>query len=588
MTAPTLSRHRIALERTATALERLRDLALEAGNEEDAQALLLEADRLRSSTFRVLVVGEFSRGKSTLINAMLGRRLLPARLRPTTSTLLRIRHGRCDAAEVVRDNGSVQPLPLDALGDATSVGGAASVGVREVRLQLDVPLLADGLEIVDTPGVNDLSTLREDLTLAHLPDADAAIFVLDAKACFTESERRFLASNVLTSNVARVFFVVNKLDQLDPPYNARDVEALRARVLAIVRPLVEAPRVFLLAARPALEGALSADPDLRSRSGLHDFLGALGQFLVEERGVARVERALRVAWARHSSVVEGLTLRAALLRERRDQSARMRLEQLERVSVVEAELARLRVDWRRTVEAQVAPVRERVVARAAALRRALEVPSELAGAEAALHQAFVDLAQRAVADLRTGIGAAAQAMAGQLDPERPALRWGPTESGRVDVSGLAPVAPGGPLVTTRSAMTAAGVMGAASLLGLFTPGVVLFAGLLAFLHVRSKEEVEEASGRARSVDLQAGVQEAARRLLATLDEEQRTLEPAAWAELAEPVTRRLASARSALESAESDLSRSERERAEAADALMALRGRLDAAFAALSDEAGAC
>ncbi len=534
------------------------------------------------------MVGEFSRGKSTLINAMLGRRLLPARLRPTTSTLIRVRHGAHDAVEVLKD-GVVTPWTMEKLPEVTSVGGQAS-GVREVHIAVDVPLLADGVEIVDTPGVNDLSTLREDITLAHLPDADAAIFVLDAKACFTDSERRFLTTSVLASNVARIFFVVNKLDQLDPPYNAADIDDLRARVLGIVGPLVPEPRVFMLAARPALEGSLMGDDDLRARSGLPDFLGALGRFLVEERGAARIGRALRVASARHSGMVEGLSLRAALLRERREDAAGRRTEKLRQVGQVEEELERLRMEWQQRVEAEVASVREGVLARAAALQQTVSGTPEAAGMELRLHNAFVDLAQRSVTELHAGIGRAARSMQGLLDPDQPGLRWvsdAPAGGAATNLSRLAPAAPEAPLVTPRSAMAAAGMMGAVSLIGLFTPAVVLFAGLLAFLHVRSKEEDEEAPGRARSLVLQERVQEATRRLLEKLVEERESAGRAAWAELAQTVTARQSSARAALAAAEADLAQDERARREAAETLGVFRERLNEAMRALQDDVGA-
>lgn len=579
-----LSDYRSRVERAAAGIESLRGLALDAGLHDDAQALLLEVDRLRESAFRVVVIGEFSRGKSTLINALLGRPVLPARLRPTTSTLLRIRHGQRDSVTVTRADGTLSPWDLSRLAEVSTVTGDGAGGVREVIIELDGPFLAQGVELIDTPGVNDLSTLREDITLSYLPSADAAIFVLDAKACFTETERRFLTQQVLASNVTRVFFVVNKADQLDPPYNADDLTRLRERVHAMVRPYVAEAMVFALAAKPALDAAIAGDEHRRAESGLPDFLGALGRFLVDQRGATRVERSLRIAAARHDGIVGGLELRAGLLHERREDAASRRGEHVQRFQQTEAELQRMGVAWRERVEATLVPIREGIVAQAAHIQRGLVSGAVGDDSERHLRAAFVDLAERAMGQLRQGIVAAARSAVsdGQAAPTRGMLSPAPTAGG-FDLASLQPTNPSGPLVTPGSTLTAAGVMGVAALLGIFSPGVIVFAGVMAFLHTRSHEERAGDPARTRSVELQAMVQEAARRLLVRLDEEGRTLAAAAWQELAHPALARLESQRAALVAAEEDLLRSDVERRRELDGLTALRLRLDATMRGLVD-----
>ena len=579
-----LSNYRGRMARTAAGIEALRTLALDAGLHADAQALLLEVDRLREATFRIVVIGEFSRGKSTLINALLGRAVLPARLRPTTSTLLRIRHGKQDAAWVTQADGTVAPWELSRINEVSSVTGSAAGGVREVTIELDAPLLANGVELIDTPGVNDLSTLREDITLSYLPAADAAIFVLDAKACFTETERKFLTQHVLNRNLGRVFFVVNKADQLNPPYNADDLQRLRERVTTLLRPYLPDPRVFLLAAKPALDGALSGDDQKRAESGVPHFIGALGTFLAEERGSTRVERALRVAAARHDGVVSGLELRSALLRERREVAATRIGEHREGADRAAVELERLRKGWNQRVEAEIVPVRAAVVEHAARIQRAVAAASTLGDAGRQLQQAFIELTERAMVQLRTGILASARAASANGENFAPGVGGQPVVTASA-ADHLVPIVPQTAFLTPASTLTAAGVMGVAALLGLFSPGVIVFAGVMAFLHTRTREEAAEKPAQLRSVELQARVQEAARRVLARLDEEAGSLAETAWRELAQTAIARHDNERGALAAAEADLSRTDDDRERETKGLAILRLRLDATMRDLVDGA---
>lgn len=576
-----LSEYHDRVERAAAGIETLRGLALDAGLQDDAQALLLEVDRLRESAFRVVVIGEFSRGKSTLINALLGRQLLPARLRPTTSTLLRIRHGRRDSVTVTRADGTVVPWELSRLTEVSTVTGDTAVGVREVIIEVDAPFLAQGVELIDTPGVNDLSALREDITLSYLPSADAAIFVLDAKACFTETERRFLTQQVLASNVSRVFFVVNKADQLDPPYNASDLATLRERVCAMVRPYIAEPMVFALAAKPALDAALAGDDHRRAESGLPDFLGALGRFLVEQRGATRVDRCLRIAAARHAGIVAGLELRAGLLAERREDAASRRGEHVQRFERTEAELRHMGTAWRERVEATLVPIREGILAEAAQIQRGLASGALDDDTERHLRAAIMGIAERAMGQLRQGIVLAARAVTAAGNGQAGDVLSGGPAASRPSLASLQSSAPSGPLVTPGSTLTAAGVMGVAALLGIFSPGVIIFAGVMAFLHTRSHEDRAEEPARARSLELQDMVREAARRLLIRLDEEGQTLAATAWLELAHPALARLESERGALAAAEDDLRRGDAERRRELDGLAELRLRLDATMRGL-------
>ena len=143
---------------------------------------------------RVVVFGEFNRGKSTLINALLGREVLPASLVPTTGHLIHLLAGGpggADEAHIYFLDGRVEQCALDALEDCVVLNeqGQAREDVAQVEVTVcGCPLLDAGVVLVDTPGLNDhaTQTARAKSAIAR---ADLVLLVLDARALLTESER---------------------------------------------------------------------------------------------------------------------------------------------------------------------------------------------------------------------------------------------------------------------------------------------------------------------------------------------------------------------------------------------------------------
>jgi hypothetical protein len=223
------------------------------------EALRRIAGRWQTPRVPVVVAGEVSTGKTTLINALIGERLLPADAAPTTSAAVRVHYApRRDATVTVTSEGKTSIEPLDPIDFALYLtrGGTQKIekrhgrGARVVRaeLGLPVPLLAGGLELLDTPGAGGLELAHRHVALAGLVDADAVIFVTRAGEPMSATERLFLAEAV--ERVARCVVVITHLDQLpDADEVVTDARAMLADRNQWEKLLDDPERADILAAR---------------------------------------------------------------------------------------------------------------------------------------------------------------------------------------------------------------------------------------------------------------------------------------------------------------------------------------------------
>ena len=136
------------------ALDKALDELAALGTEADREQIESLRERLAAARLRVLVAGEAKRGKSTLINALLGREVLPVGVTPLTSVATAVRFGDDPRVEVRFADGHEEKQPLAALWDLVTERGNPGNRrrVADVTVYLDAPLLAHGVELVDTPG----------------------------------------------------------------------------------------------------------------------------------------------------------------------------------------------------------------------------------------------------------------------------------------------------------------------------------------------------------------------------------------------------------------------------------------------------
>lgn len=265
-----------------------------AAGEDRCQALLV---KLAEDRFNLAVLGQFKRGKSSLMNAVIGRDLLPTGVLPLTSVVTTLCYGPAERLLITRRDWTLtQELPLTDLADyVTERGNPGNVkGVMTAQVEVPVPFLRRGLYFIDTPGVGSASAANTAATYAFLPEADAVIFVTSVDAPLNEAEETFLRD--IRQHARKIFCVVNKIDLMN--------EADQAEVLGFVQTrlaqLLDATevRLYAVSARNALQAKLDGDPAALERSGLPAFEAALADFLSGEKSrvflLSIIDRALRL------------------------------------------------------------------------------------------------------------------------------------------------------------------------------------------------------------------------------------------------------------------------------------------------------
>ncbi len=214
-------------------------LGIEREDQEALQQSIQQLDEL----FLIVVVGEFNAGKSAVINALLGQRLLEEGVTPTTTKIFTIRFGEKPERKMVSEQHILLSFPVEFLSD---------------------------LSIMDTPGTNAVIREHEIITSRFVPRSDLVLFITSADRPFTESERIFLKH--IREWGKKVVFVVNKIDILK---NEEEKSQIEAFILENARLLLgDTPTIFSVSARDALR-AKQGEDDLWEKS----CFGSLEQYI---------------------------------------------------------------------------------------------------------------------------------------------------------------------------------------------------------------------------------------------------------------------------------------------------------------------
>ncbi|CAG9168073.1 GTPase Der [Cupriavidus laharis] len=265
--------------------ELLRALAVEAeksapGSQDHVRELFA---RLAEDRFNLVVVGRFSRGKTSLMNAMLGTERLPVGILPLTSVITTVAYGSPERAIVSYQEARRPPLEiaLDALAEYVTQqrnpGNAKRIRTAEIRLNAE--LLRRGFHFIDTPGLGSPVWENTRTTEDFLPEADAFLLVTSYDSPLSAEELRI--ARMARSAAKRIFVALNKQDVV---CEADRHEALRyVQDQLRVEAGMEEPHVLSISARDAMAACLAHDAGGLQASGLPELQAALVRFLVDEK-----------------------------------------------------------------------------------------------------------------------------------------------------------------------------------------------------------------------------------------------------------------------------------------------------------------
>ncbi len=278
--------------------------------------------KVDNESFKIMVVGTFKNGKSTFINSFLGDDILPAYSIPCTAVINEVRYGREKKATLYfrdplperlprelpaktlahiekhgRKNLPPMDIPYDEIEDYVVIpmGADATEMLLEspyekVVLYWPLELLSNGVEIIDSPGLNEHAT-RTRVTMEYLNNADAILMVMNAQALCSEKEMEFVENDLQAQGFTDPFFVVNRFDCIAPREQAMVKKFATVKLQNFTS--FGADGLYFVSAREALDGKQAGNPEQCEASGMPNFENALSDFLVRHKGIVKLAQPAR-------------------------------------------------------------------------------------------------------------------------------------------------------------------------------------------------------------------------------------------------------------------------------------------------------
>jgi ribosome biogenesis GTPase A len=247
--------------------------------------------KVEENRFYLTVVGQFKRGKSSFLNALLGAEVLPVAILPLTSIVTVLRYGASPRAEIVFQSGRSTTVGRGELADfiTEKANPGNCKGVRQAEVVYPSEYLRGGVVLVDTPGIGSVYTNNTQVTYDFLPQVDAAIFVTSPDPPITNVEIEFLSD--LTGHVNKVFVILNKADLLNRDQIGEVLDFTRRSLPDFIA--ARADSILAVSSTQALAAKNQNDKGLLSASGFALLEERLGEFLLSEKNQVFYTSAVR-------------------------------------------------------------------------------------------------------------------------------------------------------------------------------------------------------------------------------------------------------------------------------------------------------
>ncbi|MDO8841508.1 dynamin family protein, partial [Methanocalculus sp.] len=246
-------------------------------------------ERLKQGRFHLAVLGQVKRGKSTLLNALIGEDLLPSSVIPLTAVPTFIQYGD---QQMLRIRYTDTRPEIELKGESTrwlnnqlmqyiseDENPKNCKGIREVEIDHPGELLRD-VVLIDTPGIGSIYRHNTEATMNFLPQCDASLFVISADPPITEVEVAFLKE--VKNRVGYLFFVLNKVDYLSDTDLVVALDFFRTILIQDAGIDPDTP-ICAISARKGLEAKQSGDMSLWEKSGLKAIYNHIVNFLAHDK-----------------------------------------------------------------------------------------------------------------------------------------------------------------------------------------------------------------------------------------------------------------------------------------------------------------
>jgi len=263
------------------------------------------SNKNQSKRFRVTVVGEFSQGKSTFLNALVGEEIQPVREIPCTGVVSVLRYGEQKRVICCYKDGHKEDILIEDYQEKVSISEEAAIGnlsneladceIEEIIFEHpDLDICSSGVEIIDSPGLNEHPD-REAITQKILKDTDAAIFITSASRCLAKSERDVIEGLKVTLNAGlsdqpanNLFILVNFWDLVQTEKGRTQIPKRIEKNIQGKNPIISGEnRIHYISAKLALDAIVNNEHNEYIET-FDYFINCIQDFLVNERGKIEV------------------------------------------------------------------------------------------------------------------------------------------------------------------------------------------------------------------------------------------------------------------------------------------------------------
>ena len=323
--------------------------------------------KLQSQKFRVAVIGEFSQGKSTLLNALLGQEIQPVRAIPCSGTITVLRYGKQERIVCHYKDGQEEEISFKEYREKAAISKQAALASRTEELERsdieeiifehpDLSLCKSGVEILDSPGLNE-HPQRTAITQKLLKETDAAIFLTNAMRLLPEKEKELLQDVCVLLNggqenepAENLFVLVNFMDLLDSEEDIIDVKQRLNNFINSEKPLIKGKnRSHYISAKTALKSILNGTSNEHLQA-FQDFINHLEQFLIFERGKLKINQALTKVNELINSSLDGLEQEVEFLDGNIKISATEKQQIIEKIGEASGRDVKIRMLGEQTIE----------------------------------------------------------------------------------------------------------------------------------------------------------------------------------------------------------------------------------------------